>query len=58
MKSFSCGEVVPGCDARFTAETEDDVLRQVGAHAARDHGMSDVPDSVLAAVRAGIVTSP
>ena len=56
MKQFSCGDVVTGCTATFRAATNDEILAQVGAHAARDHGMAQVPpavvDQVLAAVRA------
>ena len=54
MKQFSCGAVVPGCTATFTAETEDEILQQVGAHAQADHGMDDVPDEVVAQVRENI----
>lgn len=56
MKQFSCGAVVPGCTASFTGETEDEILGQVGAHAAEDHGMTSVPDEVVAQVRENIVT--
>ncbi|MFY0407692.1 DUF1059 domain-containing protein [Solicola sp. PLA-1-18] len=50
MKKFRCGDVVPGCTARFTG-TEDEILTQVAHHAARDHGLSVVPDHVVTAVR-------
>jgi predicted small metal-binding protein len=51
MKRFACGDVVPGCDATFVCDTEDDVLFQVAQHAAAVHGMAEVPDSVVAQVR-------
>ena len=55
MKTFVCGAVVPGCTARFTAETEQGILEQVAVHAREDHGLPEVPDElvrqVLAAVR-------
>ena len=51
MKQFSCGAVVPGCTATFSGETEEDVLGQVAAHAAADHGMETVPDEVVEQVR-------
>ena len=54
MKRFRCGDVVPGCTATFHG-TEDDVLGAVGAHARRDHGLSAVPDSLVASVRAAMV---
>lgn len=54
MKSFSCGAVVPGCTARFTGETEEEILGKVAEHARRDHGMAEVPDEVVEEVRAHI----
>lgn len=54
MKKFECGTVVDGCDGVVTGETEDDVLRAAAAHAASAHGMTDLPDEVVASVRAGI----
>lgn len=51
MKQFSCGAVVPGCTATFSAETEEDILGQVAAHAKADHGMDTVPDEVVQQVR-------
>ncbi len=56
MKSFACGDVVPGCDARFVCSSEDEILAQVASHAARDHGMTDVPADVVQAVRRQIVS--
>jgi predicted small metal-binding protein len=56
MKEFACGDVVPGCDARFVCNSDDDVLAQVARHAADAHGLVSVPDSVVSAVRAHIVT--
>lgn len=43
MKEFSCGAVVPDCDAKFTAESEDEILTQVADHARSVHGMDEVP---------------
>ena len=51
MKRFACGDVVPGCDATFVCDSEDDVLFQVAQHAADVHGMAEVPDAVVAQVR-------
>ncbi|UTI63443.1 DUF1059 domain-containing protein [Paraconexibacter antarcticus] len=56
MKQFSCGAVVPGCTATFSAETEDELLGQVAAHAKADHGMETVPDEVVEQVKQKIVT--
>ncbi len=56
VKSFACGDVVPGCDARFVCASDDDVLVQVARHAADVHEMHEVPAAVADSVRARIVT--
>ncbi len=54
MKQFACGDVVSGCDGVVTGETDDDVLAAAAAHAAEAHGLTDLPEEVVAAVKAGI----
>jgi predicted small metal-binding protein len=54
MKEFSCGAVVPGCEAKFEAESEDQILAQVAEHAKADHGMDEVPPEVVGQVRENI----
>jgi predicted small metal-binding protein len=54
MKSFRCGDVVPGCTRAFTG-MEDDILAQVADHARRDHGMPEVPAELVTQVRAAMV---
>lgn len=56
MKSFACGDVVPGCEARWVCSTEDEILFAVMAHAGSVHGMAEVPPSVADAVRGAIVS--
>ncbi|MGI8428717.1 MAG: DUF1059 domain-containing protein [Solirubrobacteraceae bacterium] len=58
MKEFSCGTVVPGCDARFSAGTEEEILGQVQAHAADAHGLTEVPPEIAEQVRANIHDAP
>jgi predicted small metal-binding protein len=55
MKSFACGDVVPGCHARWVCSTEEEILFAVAQHARDSHGMSEVPAAVVSAVRAAIV---
>ena len=55
MKQFSCGDVVPGCGQQFRGRDEAEILAAVGHHAAVAHGMSTVPEPVVAQVRARIV---
>ncbi|WP_299954769.1 DUF1059 domain-containing protein [uncultured Modestobacter sp.] len=57
MKTFACGDVVPGCTRTFTGPDEDAVLSQVAAHAAADHGLGSVPPELVAQVRAHIVAA-
>lgn len=54
MKQFACAQVVPGCDGVVTGETDDEVLAAAARHAAEAHGMTEVPDEVVGAIRAGI----
>ena len=51
---LACGDVMPGCRATFTAETENELLTQVGPHAADAHGITEITPDVLGAVRAAI----
>jgi predicted small metal-binding protein len=55
MKRFSCGDVVPGCTATFESATEGEILQHVAAHAMHDHGMTEIPEGVVAAVRSKII---
>jgi predicted small metal-binding protein len=56
MKTFACGDIVPGCTMTFTGPDEDAVLAQVAAHAAADHGLGTVPPELVEQVRASIVS--
>jgi predicted small metal-binding protein len=58
VKQFSCGDVVPGCTAKFLASTDDEILTAVAEHARRDHGMAEVPVAVVTMVRAHIQEVP
>jgi len=55
MKTFACGDVVPGCTTTFTGPDDDAVLSLVAAHAVADHGLSSVPPELVEQVRAAIV---
>lgn len=54
MKSFACGDVVPGCEARWVCSTEDEILVQVGAHAASVHGLTELPAELVQSVHKAI----
>lgn len=43
---LACGDVMPGCSARFESNDRDDLMLQVGAHAAEAHGLTDISPEV------------
>lgn len=51
MKEFSCGDVVPGCTASFRAACEGELLEQVAAHARQGHGLMELTEALVSAVR-------
>lgn len=55
MKQFACGDVVPGCDARWVCDTEDEILTQVAVHAREAHGLDAIPPEVVDRVRSRIL---
>jgi predicted small metal-binding protein len=52
--SLACGDVMPGCAATFSAETEDELLAKAGPHAAEVHGITEITPEVLEAVKGAI----
>ena len=50
-KKFACGDVVEGCNAKFTGDDDGEVLKQVAQHAKEAHGMPTVPAEVVEQVR-------
>jgi predicted small metal-binding protein len=56
MKTFACGDVIPGCRASFSASDENGIFAQVAGHAVADHGVTDITPELVQAVRDSIVT--
>lgn len=56
--SLACGDVMPGCVSRFESGSRDDLLGQVGTHAASAHGITEITPDVLRAVESKIVAVP
>ena len=54
VKVLNCAEVVPGCAHTMQGETEDEVMKQASAHAAAEHGMTDISPELAEKVRARI----
>lgn len=40
---MACSEVVPGCPATFEADTREELLAKVGAHANAEHADAGAP---------------
>jgi predicted small metal-binding protein len=55
-KQIACGEIVEGCGFEASAESEEDLLKQVTAHAAEKHGVREVTPELAAKVKAAIRT--
>jgi predicted small metal-binding protein len=55
-KHIACGDIVPGCGFTATAATEEELLKQVAAHAAHDHGVAEVTPELAAKLKAAIKT--
>lgn len=53
-KKISCADVVPGCAFTAEAESEQELLQKVAAHAGSEHGIKDVTPDVLKKVKAAI----
>jgi predicted small metal-binding protein len=54
MKSFACGDVIPGCDGHVSTDDEDGILAWAAEHAAEAHGITEVTPELVAAIRADI----
>lgn len=50
MKEFSCGDVVPGCSASFSASSDEELLHHVAGHARDAHGIAEVSKELVEAV--------
>lgn len=51
---FACGNVVPGCPGEVRGESVDEVLGHVATHARDAHGITEIDDTLVDAVKAGI----
>ncbi len=55
-KQIACNDVVNGCTFKASAATEEELVKQVVAHAAKDHGVTEVTPELAAKVKAAIQT--
>lgn len=56
MKEYACGDIVPGCGARFRAADEEELLALCTVHAQHGHGLTEqrMSDDLIARIRAVI----
>ena len=57
MFKLACGDVMPGCPARFESTDRDQLLDQVASHAAESHGITELTPDVVRAVESKIVAA-
>lgn len=55
-KNLACGDIVPGCTFTATGATEEELIAQVAAHAAHEHGVTEITPELAAQVKAAIRT--
>ncbi len=53
-KVLRCRDVGMDCDFEARAETEEEILKKAAEHAGAAHDMKEIPEEVLAKVRAAI----
>jgi predicted small metal-binding protein len=56
VRTFACGDVIPGCENTVSAADEEAILDWCRAHARADHGVAEFGPDLVAAVRAAVVT--
>ena len=55
VKSFACGDVVPGCTASWVSSTDDEILVLVARHASAAHGIDTVTPELARSITDRIV---
>lgn len=55
MFKLACGDVMPGCAARFENSDRAAMMASVVAHAGADHGITDFTPEIVSAVESKIV---
>jgi predicted small metal-binding protein len=55
-KHVACGEIVPDCPFTTEAATEAELIERVKAHAAKEHGLTEMTPDLAARVKAAIQT--
>jgi predicted small metal-binding protein len=53
-KYVACAAIVPDCPFEASAATEEELLKKMVAHAAHDHGITEITPELAAKARAAI----
>jgi predicted small metal-binding protein len=53
-KIIACAEIVPECPFTASAATDEELLQKVAAHAAHDHGITEITPELVEKVKAAI----
>jgi predicted small metal-binding protein len=53
-KIIACAEIVPDCPFTASAATDEELLQKVAAHAAHDHGITEISPELVEKVKAAI----
>lgn len=53
-KYIACAAIVPDCDFIASGPTEEDLLEKVAAHAAHEHGVTEVTPELATKIKAAI----
>jgi predicted small metal-binding protein len=53
-KVIACAHIVPECPFTASAATEEELIQKVAAHAAQDHGITEITPELAAKVKAAI----
>lgn len=56
LKRIACADIVPDCTFTATASSEEDLVKQVAAHAAQEHGVTEITPELAAKVKGAIKT--
>jgi predicted small metal-binding protein len=55
-KSIACGDIVPGCDFKAEAESEQELMSKVAKHAAEHHGVKEVTPELEDKLKSAVKT--
>ena len=53
-KVIACAQIVPDCPFTASAATDEELLQKVAAHAAHDHGITEITPELAERVKAAI----